>query len=850
MPKFAKQVPSERQPVPPRRPPGETWVWSSGGNRSKSGVGALRWKRIAARPETSATPAEAYDHDFPPAREAEPAKAPAKAPAAEREAPPEPVPAAAERKASESPPALTAKQTEAVSAAIKESGKYNSEDWPHKGKHSQQKWHPCGVGELSCPTGHALARSALALPFICSICGGEFIKGQYMWGCRKCDFDMCVACRHTAQKSALKGMDSPSMLSADSLESTQENSSTSGTVERDVANPSVSSGDEICWLGQTTCDAWSDEAQGLAQPDSGLSDETPIVGPEGQWFEGASLDGSSFDVGYSAQGLNPDGPHEGLICLSPVPFEGQHAVSSTKRGPERTSADMEIANMVAYMSKVALERYPARCRLFELVQEAATEALGDVFGRFALIGSTALGIDTPDSDLDAVVFTQQGEDEKCTSRAARGVVEMLRDVRALLAERDGTLQLQLVDCTRVPVLTVITADNKLSLDLTVDEPLGERHVLWFRSQAAAGLQLETQAAPTPIYKVPEPSPDAWAQGLEAAVLRCVKWWLRRRAIPVAKEGGYPSVVWTLMVLHVLRCSIFLTGMDNGENRGRSVLTAMAAFFDRFAECGLVGTFRFSGGRGAECWQQHLEDMTWPQMAVSELSVLDPTTTTCEEHGAWGQPMELAPRLSPATQLLHTHELRRAHWLSAAALCSNDPAGHEGVKAWSCGGGAALQQLFSEAGDTNVLPSAVPKQSKGVLVLSDGHLAFGVMRDVKPKPGWGASFLHRRDGHSRFLVQICEVEIETGLARERLDLHLQWFRPCDFVCMLPLRHGAQASGVYQLESDSLQRWCDMRMLVYGDANGDAMHRSSGTVRSGGGRGTGAGRRRNCRTQARA
>lgn len=818
MPKFTKYVPSERQPETSRRPTGGTWVWSAGNNRGKSGMGELRWKRITTNPATSQEAAV----DSPPAAAPPTSKAVAGARAGSPK-PPEPaVPTKPE-------------QPEVETTVVKEF-------WPSKGKRGQQKWRVAEVQDVTCPAGHVLKQISLTLPFICSQCGDEFDKGQVMWDCRKCDFDMCTTCRKAAlakpktasQATALslaKGLESPSMSSA---ESTQENgSSSSGTFEIDVPNASLSGGDD-CWLGEATCDTWS-EATRLALPDSSASDVSAACA-EGEWY----------DVYYPPEGLSVVGQIEGvdpdsMACCSPSSSsEAQHAVSSTNPGPVRTSADAEIASMVAYMSKIALERYPSRCRLFELVQEAATEVLGEHFGRFALIGSTALGIDTPDSDLDAVVFTQPGEsDGNNSSRAPRGAVDTLRGIRSMLAERDGTLQLQLVDCTRVPVLTVVTSDE-LSLDLTVDEPLGERHVLWFRSQAAAGFPVESDA-PTPLYKVPEPSPDAWAQGLEAAVLRCVKWWLRRRAIPVAKEGGYPSVVWTLMVLHVLRCSVFLNSMDNGENRGRSVLTAMVAFFERFAESGLVGTFRFSGGRGAECWQQHVEDGSWPSMPVTELSVLDPTTT-CEANGAWGQPLELAPRLSAATQLLHTHELRRAHILSTTAMFSTDlPSEHD---SWSCSGSATLQHLFLEAGNTNVLPATLPGEPTGVLVLSDGQLTFGVLHDVKPKPGWGAAFLHRRDAQSRFSLQVCDVDYSTGVASERHDLHLSWFRPCDFVCVLPLRAGAQVSGSYELDAESLQRLCDMRMLVYGDV----MHRNSGTARVGGGRS--GGRRRNCKNQARA
>jgi len=848
----ARHDPADRQQLTSRRRSSGPWVWATGSGGGKSGLGAPRWKRISARP-TDAT-AEC-DAPAPPAPAAAVQPAP---PSAAAVAPPEKPQVVAKIPAL---PEATAPASKEVASKL---FKHKFDERPRKGK-KFERWAACEASDrLDCPAGHALKQRFLELPSICSVCSGEFAKGLSMWSCFTCDFDRCGGCRLSAlsgkdvprgglgaedRMALAKSPGSPSVLSSDSLESTQENASSADTFD---FNGTTLSACDDWWQGEGHFGEWNHDFGEMHLAEASPSDSTS-AGPDGEWYEiFYSPDGLSEKecIAHGAGGgqLLKVVDHEALACRRP---QFQSAVSSSAV-PHKTSADIGIADMVAYMSKIAFERYPARSHLFKLVKEAAAEALEGHFERCALIGSTALGIDTPDSDLDAVVFTQSVEAEDGTPSPCRGAVEALRSIRAALAARDGTLQLQLVDCTRVPVLTVVTSDAKLSLDLTVDEPLGERHVLWFQRQAHV-----PDPYPAPLYQVPVPSPDAWAQGLEAAVLRCVKWWLRRRAIPVAKEGGYPSVVWTLMVLHVLRCSMFLNGMDHGDNRGRSVLTAMASFFDRFAESGLVGTFRFADGKSAESWQQQLEDMTWPQMGFTELSVLDPTTTGEENAASGGQPLELAPRLSTATQLLHTHELRRAQFLSAAALMSNDhPVQHECFNAWTCCGGATLQHLFSEAGDSNVLPAALPREPKGAVVFSNGKLSFGVVNDIRPKPGWGASFLHRRDTHSRFSLQVCAIEVETGVVRVRSDLHLQWFRPCDFVCLLPVRPSAasqpteaQAVDQYELDMDSLERWCDMRMLVHGET----VHRSPGTVRGSGGRGggSGPGRRRagGCRQQVR-
>eukprot|EP00435_Cladocopium_sp_Y103_P056364 s361_g19.t1 len=228
-------------------------------------------------------------------------------------------------------------------------------------------------------------------------------------------------------------------------------------------------------------------------------------------------------------------------------------------------------------------------------------------------------------------------------------VDALQKIAECLKEEEA-LKLQLVDCARVPVLTVWSEDGRLSLDLTVDQPLGEWHVLWFQSlwqwDPFAALP---ETLPPPIGE----DKDHWSSGLEATALRCIKWWLRRRNIPVSKEGGYPTVVWTLMVLHVMRCSVFVNEEGKKEQGQRALLSAIAAFFDRFAGSGLMGTLCFSMGPDGvssvfhPCEEgQALMDYT---SETPGFSVLDPTTT-CDLSVAYGVvPSELAPPLPPATR---------------------------------------------------------------------------------------------------------------------------------------------------------------------------------------------------------
>lgn len=463
-------------------------------------------------------------------------------------------------------------------------------------------------------------------------------------------------------------------------------------------------------------------------------------------------------------------------------------------------AEDGLANIVNFMSWSATKTYPARVKLFEMVQDAAMRALGENFQRFVLVGSTALRIDTPDSDLDAVVFTQKGTDEVVGHLLPARVLGLVADT---LRAQHQDIEVQLVDCTRVPVLTVRMEGSSLSLDLTVDEAIGEFHVLWFQSlQAELPLQ-----SPTSMYQVPYPSQCGWAQGLQAVTLRCVKWWLRRRKIPLPREGGFPSIAWTLMVLHALRCSVLVDDLEERGDRYRILLCALAAFFDRFSGGGLAGSLLFTVWAGAG-FIPHTEAVDNMDMAggmpLANLSVLDPTTTDGTSSVAGTLPTELAPQSSIATQLLYTYELRRAQALSAAALIKVSSEDESTTSA------CALQEVFADVDDRiNILPASMPADITGVIALRANSLHIGILQCIHPKKGWRADFLHRRDTHSSFALHPCTIELDSGVLTPIDYGGLEWFRPCDFVCMALLHVHA---GELKIDSETLYRWREMNSFV--------------------------------------
>mmetsp|Transcript_22769 Transcript_22769/g.51985 ORF Transcript_22769/g.51985 Transcript_22769/m.51985 type:complete len:891 (+) Transcript_22769:110-2782(+) len=491
-----------------------------------------------------------------------------------------------------------------------------------------------------------------------------------------------------------------------------------------------------------------------------------------------------------------------------------------------TAAEQWIEDIMHFMCSLSYERYPSRVRLFEMVQGAVTTALGDSFERLALVGSTALRIDTPDSDLDAVAFTRQVSKSEEASKPPMPA-EALHWIAMVLAGFDATLNLQLVDCTRVPVLTVSTCDGQLSLDLTVDQHLSESHVLWYQSQ-----QAEPWRAPAPLHSVPPPLLLGWEQGLDSAALRCVKWWLRRRRLPVGKEGGYPTFVWTLMVIYVLRCSLLvkesscsICGCSNDKapspTSPRTLLGAIAAFFDRFADGGLQGRLFFRNGSAVfqDCAQAGIE--------LGEFSVFDPTTTDEINMASGASPVELAPQISMATKLLYAYELHRAECLTTAAIASEATA----FAQQECN---VLRRLFADIDEwQNALPATLSEHTlTGVYVVCAGQLHLGLLQEIQPKPGWTATFLHRADDRSDLWAQICTVDRYTGLVT---PVPLEegsgmWFHPCDFVCQAFLNVEACPEQGYtsmRLEGEALERWFDMNAIL-----GNHVRPTAGDIASGG------------------
>lgn len=416
--------------------------------------------------------------------------------------------------------------------------------------------------------------------------------------------------------------------------------------------------------------------------------------------------------------------------------------------------------------------------LVALVELACRWALSYNFRRLELVGSVALFVETPGSDIDVVCFTQQHGSE-----ALGPAVDVLRRISDSLfalfcryPNGSNGLSLKLIEDARVPILRVLWGPpgTCIAVDISVDQRRPLDHVRWFQRIGAA------PGTSTPSPPIPP---------IVTSALRCVKWWLRQRQIPQTKEGCLPTLAWLLMALYTCQ--------------GRKTLSAVLSnFFFTYASFGgLDGTLAFCQESVAFEFKRKSTSKQ-PLSPWAELSVLDPTQGCAESS-------DLVPRLLPATQLLLVYELRRAHrhFAQSEAEC-NDSA----VPA------AAAFEAAPE-GSTS-LPSAATAPIRALLFLGDpakgvGTVEVGSIDKIVPFPEWKAPFLHRSDTRSEIYVRLYDVDSKSMCCRIRPKSSMV-LCPCHFICQLSsgalVKRAGDGSRQWAFSADDLDRLSSMQKYL--------------------------------------
>eukprot|EP00439_Symbiodinium_sp_Y106_P030022 s2436_g3.t1 len=193
-----------------------------------------------------------------------------------------------------------------------------------------------------------------------------------------------------------------------------------------------------------------------------------------------------------------------------------------------------------------------------------------------------------------------------------------------------------------------------------------------------------------------------------------------------------------------------------------------------------------------------------QSAWSELAVLDPTS----DRSGGQESLNVVPRLFPATQLLLSYELQRAH-----ERLSTIPGNTEGRSILE-------DALCPVAEGLNALPSyLLMKGTLGALVVCDEvvpgtgiqQVELALIDSVSPRPGWTAPFLLRSDERSEVVVRLLDVEERSCRCRCRHGRSPMTLSPANFICQVFLEH---EGGTMRIDSEGFARFHAMRQIIVG------------------------------------
>jgi len=472
--------------------------------------------------------------------------------------------------------------------------------------------------------------------------------------------------------------------------------------------------------------------------------------------------------------------------------------------PLTHACEVFLMEMLAAMDQHMQQLRETQQGLVATVEHACRQALGLSFERLVLVGSAALRVETPGSDIDVVCFTRRGDNVKAglPVDALRKIHSALLALVILQPNGSQNLNMELFESARVPILRVLwgPAEGSIAVDVSLDQQRPVDHVRWFQNVGAA---------PSPSAPPPMVAP------LVTLTLRCVKWWLRQRQIPRTKEGGLPTIAWLLMAVHV--CSLPETRQQtlvHGTRPMAALLSSLAAFFLSYsAQGGFDGVLLFAPDGSSSEFRKNKDKRHSPW---AELSILDPTREGIES-------LDLAPRLPPATQLLFAYELRRASLrLQKASLQTvRDPENTVDNKqdlVQSADMRQRLEEVFKPVPEEdNSLPVSVTQGNSfaALFLCSDsdssgiGDLEVGLVERITPRLGWGAPFLHRFDSRSQLHVRLCDIEERSGTcaARRKSAVILC---PSHFICRV--HADREGKGPWTLNAEALDRVRAMKAYI--------------------------------------
>mmetsp|Transcript_49172 Transcript_49172/g.114998 ORF Transcript_49172/g.114998 Transcript_49172/m.114998 type:complete len:1135 (+) Transcript_49172:76-3480(+) len=476
--------------------------------------------------------------------------------------------------------------------------------------------------------------------------------------------------------------------------------------------------------------------------------------------------------------------------------------SNPTRGRNREhdySSPSGADSLEAYLEQIDREVQklrPKKERLQGCVEEALARSEDLKGWRIEVVGSTSWAGEVPQSDLDLVLLSPEADDASQPQTEGREAVAILEKLKGALqegsksrlegldelktaAEEQGQIwrRLELIDAARVPILRIHEGSAQ---GLCCDVSVNQRHALRHRKFLVEMLEDRPRVR---------------------SLIQLIKFWLRRRGLPTAAEGGLPSLAWSVLAL---RLSEDLPADEPVER-------LIWKFFHRMHRLREESVcVRHPRQRRNNFQGSRHSPWAWAQEWIQFLWVDDPCSA--EKAGAKTASFALGltpPSIPVALAVLYTAELQLA-WQAV----------REGK--WD-----ELWRPVQPEVRMN-LPAVVSdkKVTSLHILLREGVVHVGQLVEVRRCPGVRQEALHRRDQSSELTLQPCVLEQASSSSGPmsvsvRKDAPSVVCQPCHWVCALPT-WGTPTSGTCKvLQGDGLARLEAIQKLVE-----DAQHAAWG------------------------
>jgi len=416
------------------------------------------------------------------------------------------------------------------------------------------------------------------------------------------------------------------------------------------------------------------------------------------------------------------------------------------------SSPAGISEICKYIDAEVSKLRPTKEQLQQKVELAVQSSPSGLLRACAveMVGSVSWGGEVPQSDLDLMLCSADNSNDRNTA------IFLLQELCSSLQEQSQKngfewARLEFLDSARIPILCVEDSEG-CRCDIGVDQLQALHHRDFLREAVASQPHLRD-------------------------LVRLVKFWVRQQGLPLASDGGLPSLAWVFAAL----C------LADGQPAGTSLEVLLMHFFSEMRQ---LLTHRLqvlpcNAQNYRTFWSEFDKPNPWHKEWIQNFQVVDPS----RRDGQQSFPDITPPRLPTALVSLYVGAVRIA-WQSIRD--------GQWEKVWT---------PVSEEAAVSLMTALAYPRSQGAplhVVLKNGMVVAGIVEEQGCQGDLSAKDLQRRDHYSMMHLQPCTVDpqgVVCPLRERKITFH-----PSQWLCALP------ASELQLVKGDAISRVAEIADML--------------------------------------